>query len=599
MQKTGQLRRNKRLLHLERLELRCLLSGSGGSFAGLDEIVPNDLLDGEISPASAQVAVSASLAPASAAEAVVQGAIYSLSEIPPLHSNPLAAAKLFLDFDGAPAQTWGYYNADATPAYDRDGDPTTFSDVELNSIRSVWAQLAEAYSPFEVDVTTVDPGNLDDLQTLAAVVGGDGLWAGGGYAGLAHLGGFYNTASNVVYVFSDNLFKGHPLYTADAIAHEVGHGFGLNHQSSYDDNGFLISEYNMGDSQKAPIMGAAYSAIRGLWWYGPNPYGPASYQDDLALLTDGRNGWGYRADDWGDTLGAAEPMTISDYAVSAAGIIERTADQDVFAFTTAAGSITLTGAVAVESPMLDLRLDLYTEAGTLVASADSAALGETITATVPAGCYRLVVASHGSYGDIGQYTISGTVVTATQIPDAPASPQATAVSSHQVDVSWADVAGETSYRIERSLSGTSDWIQAGTVPADVLVFHDGGLSAGTEYYYRVSAVNASGASAPSAVVSTTTPAASLAAPTDLRATEITKNSVKIQWNDNSTGESGFKIERSTDGRTWKQIDTVASNATTYTSSGLKRKTTYYFRVSAYNVTANSDYSNVLSVKTLN
>ena len=78
-------------------------------------------------------------------------------------------------------------------------------------------------------------------------------------------------------------------------------------------------------------------------------------------------------------------------------MIEKTSDQDWFAFTTPGGAVSLTGAVAQYGPTLDLRLELRNSAGALVASADTASLGETISTTLAAGTYYLVVASHGNW----------------------------------------------------------------------------------------------------------------------------------------------------------------------------------------------------------
>src|SRR5204862_150033 len=46
--------------------------------------------------------------------------------------------------------------------------------------------------------------------------------------------------------------------------------------------------------------------------------------------------------------------------------------------------------------------------GNLLTSAETASLGETVSANLAAGTYYLVVKSHGLYGDVGTYTISGT-----------------------------------------------------------------------------------------------------------------------------------------------------------------------------------------------
>jgi len=68
----------------------------------------------------------------------------------------------------------------------------------------------------------------------------------------------------------------------------------------------------------------------------------------------------------------------------------------------------------------------------------------------------------------------------------------------------------------------------------------------------------------------------------------------LTWNDNSTDESGFKIERASDGVTFSEIATVGANVTTYTDTNLSGGTTYSYRVRAYNSSSTSSYSNVTS-----
>ena len=107
--------------------------------------------------------------------------------------------------------------------------------------------------------------------------------------------------------------------------------------------------------------------------------------------------------------------------------------------------------------MLDLKLELYTSAGTLVAAADSSTLGETITTAVAAGAYRLVVASHGTYGDIGQYAVSGTIIPAVNYVPAPSSLSAGVISASQVNLAWTDnSSNETAFAIQRSTDGGGD-----------------------------------------------------------------------------------------------------------------------------------------------
>jgi hypothetical protein len=87
------------------------------------------------------------------------------------------------------------------------------------------------------------------------------------------------------------------------------------------------------------------------------------------------------------------------------------------------------------------------------------------------------------------------------------------------------------------------------------------------------------------------------APTTLVATGGT-NQITLTWTDNSTNETGFKVERSANGTTgWTQIATTFQNIATYINTGLPNGTKYYYRVRAYNSTGDSAYSNVANATT--
>jgi hypothetical protein len=217
-------------------------------------------------------------------------------------------------------------------------------------------------------------------------------------------------------VFAKNLGQGFPKYVAEAAAHESGHLFGLQHQSAYDDAGFKTNEYRGGRDRAAPdptapIMGFSYYAGRGLWSNGPSSIGPNSLQSDMDVIAQAANGFGYRPDDHGDSRAAADLLNVVDgIAASGAGVIERMSDVDWFRFHSDGGLVQLRADVAPLGPMLDLKLSLADADGDVLAAADTASLGESVSALVGAGDYYLAVASHGAYGDVGQYTISGTVV---------------------------------------------------------------------------------------------------------------------------------------------------------------------------------------------
>ena len=82
------------------------------------------------------------------------------------------------------------------------------------------------------------------------------------------------------------------------------------------------------------------------------------------------------------------------------------------------------------------------------------------------------------------------------------------------------------------------------------------------------------------------------APSGLTATAVSQHQINLAWTDNSTNESGFKIERSPfSPGSWVQIATVGPGVTTYPDVGLASGTTYYYRVKAWNAAGDSSYSN--------
>lgn len=333
-----------------------------------------------------------------------------LTSIPQLSSNPNATAKLYLDFNGHTQASWGSYSNAVTPVYDQDGDRTTFSSGELASISEIWARVAEDYAPFNIDVTTINPNSLANGVVAHIAIGGNYTdWFGGSAGGVAYIGGFYNGAPNVGYVFEDALGNGNARYVAEAASHEAGHLFGLLHQSVWNGS-TLQAEYSQGNGEWAPIMGVGYYSQRTTWHNGPTSNGPAALQDDMTMLSNFANGFGYRADDFGSTLALASALAAAEGNVQFAGRIGTNTDEDWFSFTTDGGALNLTLNVAQFGANLDSVLELRNASGTILVTANpSNSLGATLTSNLTAGTYYVVVKSSGGYGNVGQYTISGTV----------------------------------------------------------------------------------------------------------------------------------------------------------------------------------------------
>ena len=192
---------------------------------------------------------------------------------------------------------------------------------------------------------------------------------------------------------------------------------------------------------------------------------------------------------------------------------------------------------------------------------------------------------------------------ATATPAAPTNLAATATSSAQINLTWADSdATEQGFKVERCTgAGCSDFAQIATVGANVTSYANTGLTASTSYSYRVRAYNSVGDSDYSNTASAVTQAAPAlpAAPTNLVATAASRSQINLAWTDNATNETGYYIERCKGSTctSFTQIAIVAANVTTYSNTGLSANTTYRYRVRAYNASGTSAYSNIAAATT--
>ncbi|MPZ73149.1 MAG: DUF4082 domain-containing protein [Nitriliruptorales bacterium] len=191
-----------------------------------------------------------------------------------------------------------------------------------------------------------------------------------------------------------------------------------------------------------------------------------------------------------------------------------------------------------------------------------------------------------------------------QPPSPPAAPKnvnATALSHSEVRLTWSDVGGEAGYRIQRTPAGTDTWATVGFASRDVLAHTDAGLTPSASYNYRVLATSHYGDSPPSNVAAATTQTAPLsapAAPNGLTAIAASSQRIDLSWQD-VTGETGYRIERSTDGTTgWTQVGTTAADVTAHSDTGLTASTSYSYRVVANNTAGDSPASNVATATTL-
>lgn len=88
-----------------------------------------------------------------------------------------------------------------------------------------------------------------------------------------------------------------------------------------------------------------------------------------------------------------------------------------------------------------------------------------------------------------------------------------------------------------------------------------------------------------------------AAPSSLATSGVSSASVALRWSDNSSNETGFKVERSADGVNYAEIATLGAGTTSFTDNAVSARTSYYYRARAYNSVGASAYSNTVSVTT--
>jgi hypothetical protein len=371
-----------------------------------------------------------------------------ISNVPALNSRPGAFRKVYLDFNGHGAFSWNNgektWNVSASPAFTIDNNANDFNDFEIQAIRDLHSWVAEKYSPFNVNVTTVDPGNTNNAETIRVIIGGTSTdWYSGGVGGVAAIGGFLDgNLGNECFIFpignmkdtikanpNGPLVAGDLRYLGESIAHEVGHEFGLEHQRHMRADG-STDEYYDGTSTDAPIMGGSSNntTARGVWWRtntnGQNS--PDAVADELNFLTSTFPDEGplpYATDDIPSNVtpsitvmgnGSFAPVSPFDQATRVnSGTLERASDQDTWRFIASTNQGTFNVTPWANGGMLALNATLLNSSGQVVPSTVLAnGNGTTInTTSLSAGsAYYIRISSKGGYGDIGQYQLSGQMV---------------------------------------------------------------------------------------------------------------------------------------------------------------------------------------------
>ncbi|RYD66454.1 MAG: hypothetical protein EOP83_05005, partial [Verrucomicrobiaceae bacterium] len=334
-------------------------------------------------------------------------------EIISLQSYPGARGCVLLDVDGynLPAGT-GWNNGNAYNA--------ASANMTDANVQALWELVSEDYRPFSLNVTTdenVFNSYPKNMRMRCVVSPSSGSTIAPGAGGIAYVTSFKTNDDTPCWVFMSD-----PKSGGEAASHEVGHTLGLSHDGRKNpDEGYYTGQDNSG--AWAPIMGAGYYKPVTHWSRGE--YNRANNQeDDLAIMSSATYNVGYRADDHSNSSSGATALARSGTSLSGGGIIERTADQDYFTFTTGGGTVSLNVSTVGRYGNLDIVARLFNSSNALIGTYDTSGGGNlnvSFSASLAAGTYYLQIDGTSSgnpatdgysdYASLGTFSISGTAPT--------------------------------------------------------------------------------------------------------------------------------------------------------------------------------------------
>jgi hypothetical protein len=354
------------------------------------------------------------------------GTFIAKSQVTDLNSYPSATSVIYLDFNGH-ALSGTMWNTSGAFTCNSSG----LSDA---AITEVFNRVAEDYRPFNINVTTNEtkynaaPYN----RRMRVVITTSYEWYSSGAGGVAYVNSFTWGDNTPCFVFS-SLLSYNVKNISEAAAHEAGHTLGLRHQSSYNSSCVKISDYNWGQGSGeigwAPIMGAGYNQNMTLWNSGPNSLGCNIIQNDLTIITNATNGFGYRTDDNTDAFSTATAITFnSGGQATISGVIEKTDDKDLFKIILPTfarlelNAIPYNVGTGNAGSDLDLQVEILDGSYASIGIYNPGNLLSSIIDTfISAGTYYLRIDGKGNiyapeYGSLGSYSIQAVYTDATILP---------------------------------------------------------------------------------------------------------------------------------------------------------------------------------------
>ena len=227
--------------------------------------------------------------------------------------------------------------------------------------------------------------------------------------------------------------------------------------------------------------------------------------------------------------------------------------------------------------------------GSYILVGTSSTTSYTNTGLSPSTLYYYKVSTVHSKGESEQSSpISAMTQTEPDIQP-PAGINASTLGTSSIQVSWSNVSGATGYKVYRSNSASGSYNFLGSVSSSP--YTDGGLSASSTWYYKVSSVKDSQESAmSSSYASATTQSGSGSIdyppvmPTGLVVSSVSSGSITLTWNSVSTAASYNVYRSNTLNGTEAKLNTVTD--TSYTDN-VPAGAAYYYKVTGVNSSGES------------
>ena len=210
----------------------------------------------------------------------------------------------------------------------------------------------------------------------------------------------------------------------------------------------------------------------------------------------------------------------------------------------------------------------------------------TNTGLTTGATYYYRVSSTNSAGTSAASSVVNVVVV--YAPTAPTNVGSSSITHNSATLSWtASSAGSpTGYKIERSLNGSSWTVLVANTGSTAVTLSLTALSPSTQYYHRVSGINANGTSPASSSGNFTTSANPNAAPSNLSVATPNPSATEavLSWTASSPTPTSYTVSWSPDNALWHH--TTGVTATTHTLTGIYG--ILYFKIKAVHSGGDSD-----------